>query len=136
MIPHTKIIKVQSIEDISLMAIEVNTYKRSQQIADFNYDDNRKVLNKISTTKIDETAIHNILYVASLIELLGSKYINSAIILHKNNFMSADNDFSETIGKYIDWQTHTASSYTIMLRNAAKIIEYKYKYDLDEFKGV
>ena len=136
MIPHTKIIKVQSIEDISLMAIEVNTYKRSQQIADFNYDDNRKVLNKISTTKIDETAIHNILYVASLIELLGSKYINSAIILHKNKFMSADNDFSETIGKYIDWQTHTASSYTIMLRNAAKIIEYKYKYDLDEFKGV
>ena len=136
MIPHTQIIKVQSIEDISLMAIEVNTYKRSQQIADFNYDDNRKVLNKISTTKIDETAIHNILYVASLIELLGSKYINSAIILHKNNFMSADNDFSETIGKYIDWQTHTASSYTIMLRNAAKIIEYKYKYDLDEFKGV
>ena len=50
--------------------------------------------------------------------------------------MSADNDFSETIGKYIDWQTHTASSYTIMMRKAAKIIEYKYKYDLDEFKGV
>jgi len=129
MIPHSKIIKVQSIEDISLMAIEVNTYKWSQQIADFNYDENRQVLNKISTSKMDETAIHNILYVASLIELLGSKYINSAIILHKNNFMSADNDFSDTIGKYIDYQTHTAASYTIMMRNAAKIVEYKYKFD-------
>jgi hypothetical protein len=50
--------------------------------------------------------------------------------------MSADNDFSETIGKYIDWQTHTAASYTIMMRKAAKIIEYKYKYNLDELKGV
>ena len=129
MIPHSKRIQVKPIEDISLMAIEVNTYKWSQQIADFNYDENRKVLNKISTTKIDETAIHNILYVASLIELLGSKYINSAIILHKNNFMIADNEFSETICKYIDWQIHTAASYTIVIRNAVKIIEYKYKFD-------
>ena len=129
MIEHSKLIRVKSIEDISLMFVEVNTYKWSQQIADFNYDENRKVLNKISTTKMDETAIHNILYVASLIELLGSKYINSAIILHKNSFMSADNDFSETIGKYIDWQIHTAASYTIMMRKAAKIIEYKYKFD-------
>ena len=129
MLEHSKLIKVKSIEDITLMAIEVNTYKWSQQIADFNYDENRKVLNKISTTKIDETAIHNILYVASLIELLGSKYINSAIILHKNNFMIADNDFAETIGKYIDWQIHTAASYTIMMRKAAKIIEYKYNFD-------
>ena len=129
MLEHSKLIRVKSIEDISLIVVEVNTYKWSQQIADFNYDENRKVLNKISTTKMDETAIHNILYVASLIELLGSKYINSAIILHKNSFMSADNDFSETIGKYIDWQIHTAASYTIMMRKAAKIIEYKYKFD-------
>jgi len=43
--------------------------------------------------------------------------------------MSADNDFSDTIGKYIDYQTHTAASYTIMMRNAAKIVEYKYKFD-------
>ena len=129
MIEHSKLIRVKSIEDISLMFVEVNTYKWSQQIADFNYDENRKVLNKISTTKMDETAIHNILYVTSVIELLGSKYINSAIILHKNSFMSADNDFSETIGKYIDWQIHTAASYTIMMRKAAKIIEYKYKFD-------
>ena len=129
MLEHSKLIRVKSIEDISLMAIEVNTYKWSKQIADFNYDENRQVLNKISTSKMDETAIHNILYVASLIELLGSKYINSAIILHKNNFMSADNDFSDTIGKYIDYQTHTAASYTIMMRNAAKIVEYKYKFD-------
>lgn len=129
MLAHSKLIRVKSIEDISLIVVEVNTYKWSQQIADFNYDENRQVLNKISTIKMDETAIHNILYVTSVIELLGSKYINSAIILHKNNFMSADNDFSETIDKYIDWQTHTASSYTIMMCNAVKIIEYKYKFD-------
>ena len=129
MIAHTKLIRVKSIEDITLIAVEVNTYKWSQQIADFNYDENRKVLKKMCTTIMNETDIVNILYVTSLIELLGSKYITFAIILHKNNFMSADNDFSETIGKYIDWQTHTASSYTIMMRKAAKIIEYKYKFD-------
>lgn len=129
MIAHTKLIRVKSIEDISLIVVDVNTYKWSQQIADFNYDENRQVLKQICKTKLDETAIHNILYATSAIELLGSKYINSAIILHKNNFMANDNDFSETIGKYIDYQTHTAASYTIMIRNAAKIIEYKYKFD-------
>ena len=132
MLAHTKLIRVKSIEDISLIVVEVNTYKWSQQIADFNYDENQKVLNQICTISLNETDVGNILYVASLIELLGSKYITFAIILHKNNFMVADNDFSETIGKYIDWQTHTASSYTIMIRKAAKIIEYKYKFDLDE----
>ena len=46
MLAHTTIIKVKSIEDITLIADEVNTYKWSQQIADFNYDENRKVLKK------------------------------------------------------------------------------------------
>ena len=123
---HSKLIKVKSIEDISLMIIEVNTYKFSQQIANFNYDENHKILKQKCTIKLDEKDIVNILYVASLIELLGSKYITFAINLHKNNFMIADNYFSETIGKYIDWQTHTASSYTIMMRKAVMIIEYKY----------
>ena len=132
MLAHSKIIKVKSIEDITLIAVAVNTYKWSQQIADFNYDENHKVLNTICTISLNETDIVNILYVTSLIELLGSKYITYAIILDKNNFMSADNDFSETIGKYIDWQIHTAASYTIMMRKAAKIIEYKYKFNLDE----
>jgi hypothetical protein len=136
MLEHTKPIQVKSIEDISLIDVEVNTYKWSQQIADFNYDENRKILNKIITIRLNETDIVNILYVASLIELLGSKYITFAIILHKNNFMIANNDFSGTISKYIDWQTYTASSYTIMMRKAAKIIEYKYKYNLDDLKGV
>ena len=136
MLAHAKIIKVKSIEDISLMVVEVNTYKWSQQIADFNYDENHKVLNTISTRRLNETDIVNILYVASLIELLGSKYITFAISLHKHNFMIMDNDFAETIGKYIDWQTHTAASYTIMMRKAAKIIEYKYKYEFDDLKGV
>ena len=129
MLEHSKIIKVKSIEDISLIAVAVNTYKWSQQIADFNYDENHKVLTQICTTISNETDIVNILYVTSLIELLGSKYITFAIILHKNNFMIADNDFAETIGKYIDWQIHTAASYTIMMRKAAKIIEYKYNFD-------
>ncbi len=107
----------------------MNTYKRSQQIADFNYDENHKVLKQICTTRLNETDIVNILYVTSLIELLGSKYITFAIILHKNNFMSADDEFTKTISKYIDWQPHTAASYTIMMRKSAKIIEYKYNFD-------
>ena len=129
---HKKLIRVKSIEDVLLLFVEVNTYKWSQQIADFNYDENLKVLNQICTCRLNETDIVNILYVASVIELLGSKYINFAIILHNNKFLTANKDFSETIGKYIDWQTHTASSYTIMMRKAARIIEYKYKYDLVE----
>ena len=132
LLKHSKIIKVKAIEDISLMIIEVNTYKFSQQIADFNYDENHKILKQKCTIRLDELDIVNILYVASLIELLGSKYITFAINLHKTNFMIADNYFSETIGKYIDWQTHTASSYTIMMHKAVMIIEYK--YDLSEQK--
>ena len=129
MLEHSKIIKVKSIEDISLMVVEVNTYKRSQQIADFNYDENLKVLKQICKTGLNEPDIVNILYVTSLIELLGSKYITFAIILHKNNFMIANKDFTETIGKYIDWQSHTAASYTIMIRKSAKILEYKYNFE-------
>jgi len=118
MLEHSKIINVKSIEDISLMIVEVNAYKWSQQIADFNYDENRKVLNKICTISLNETDIVNILYVASLIELLGSKYITFAIILHKNNFMIANNDFSETIGKYIDWQIYRlANTYCRIIYN-------------------
>ena len=128
---NTKLSRLKSMEDISLIHVEVNTiYKWSQQIADFNYDENRKVLKKICTTSISEIDTNNILYVTSLIELLGSKYINSAIRLHKENFRFVDDDFAETIGKYIDWQTHTAASYTLMMRKAAKIIDYKYSIEL------
>ena len=127
---NTKLPRLQSIEDISLVFVEVNTYKWSQQIADFNYDENREVLKSISTLNLNETNIVNILYVTSLIELLGSKYINFAIRLHKQNFRIDDDDFAETIGKYIDWQTHTAASYTLMIRKAAKIIDYKYSIEL------
>jgi len=130
---HSKIITVkaiESIEDIKLEIAEVKFYKRSQQIADFNYGENREVLKTISTLSLNETDIVNILYVTSLIELLGSKYINFAIRLHKENFRITDDDFAETIGKYIDWQTHTAASYTLMMRKAAKIIDYKYSIEL------
>ena len=126
---HQKLIKVKAIEDISLMVVEVNTYKWSQQIADFNYDENHQILTQICTYRLNETDIVNILYVTSLIELLGSKYITFAIILHKNKFMTANKEFAETIAKYIDWQTHSAASYTIMMRKAAQIIEYKYKFE-------
>jgi hypothetical protein len=124
-----KKIRIKSIEGISLMSVEVNSYKYSKDIAEFNYDENNKILKKICTTIKNEIEISNILYVVSLIELLGSKYINMAIMLHKNNFIIKDNEFAYDIGKYIDYQSHTGSSYTIMIRNAAKIIEYKY-YDI------
>jgi len=113
---------VISIDDITLEIAEVKYYKRSQQIAEFNYDENHKILHKLFRIRFNEPDIVNILYVTSLIELLGLKYITFAKILHKNNFMTANNDFVETIGKYINWQTHTASSYTIMMRKAAMII--------------
>ena len=136
MTERKKIIKIKAIEDISLIVVEVKTYKWSQQIAEFNYEENRKILAQICTFKFDEPYIVNILYVTSLIELLGSKYITFAINLHKNKFMTTNKEFSETIAKYIDWQTHTATSYTIMMRNAAKIIDHKYKtkHDFDDLK--
>lgn len=121
---HNKVII--SIADISLDIAEVKFYKRSQQIADFNYDANLKILNTICRTRFNESDIDNILYVTALIELLGIKYITFAKNQHKNNFMIANNDFTETIGKYIDWQFHTAASYTIMMRKAAMIIDNKY----------
>jgi hypothetical protein len=117
-----------SIKDISLEIAEVKFYKHSQQIADFNYDENIKILNQFYKIRFNEPDIVNILYVTSLVELLGIKYINLAKILHKNNFMIANNDFMDTIGKYIDWQTHTASSYTIMMRKAVGIINKKYNW--------
>ena len=131
---HSKIITVKaikSIEDIKLEIAEVKFYKRSQQIADFNYDENYKILHTLFRIRFNESDIANILYVTSLIELLGSKYISFAIILHKNNFMITNDCFTETIGKYIDWQTHTAASYTLMMRNATKIIDYKYSNELN-----
>ena len=100
---HSKIIKVKSIEDISLINVEVNSYKYSAEIADFNYDENKKILNQLSQCVLDETTISNILYVASLIELLGSKYINTIIRLHKHNFMIDHTEFANEINKYIDY---------------------------------
>jgi hypothetical protein len=125
MVSRTNII---SIEDIDLEIAEVKFYKRSQQIAEFNYDENHKILHKLFRIRFNELDIVNILYVTALIELLGLKYITFAKTLHKNNFMTANNEFADTIGKYIDWQTHTASSYTIMIRKAAMIINDKYNW--------
>ena len=125
MTSHNNVI---SIEDIDLEIAEVKFYKRSQQIAEFNYDENHKILHKLFRIRFNESDIVNILYVTALIELLGLKYIYMAKTLHKNNFMSANNEFAETIGKYIDWQPYTASSYTIMMRKAAMIINDKYNW--------
>ena len=126
---HSKIIKVKSIEDISLINVEVNSYKYSAEIAEFNYAENKKILNQLSQAVLDEPTIVNILYIASLIELLGSKYINTIIRLHKNNFMIDHTEFTNEINKYIDYQHHTGSTYTVVMRKAAKIIEYKYKFE-------
>lgn len=106
--------------------LEINTCKWSQQIAEFNYEENHQILKQICKPITNETDILNILYATSLIELLGDKYIHSIMRLHKKNFMIMDDDLLNTMNTYLEWQTHTASSYTIMMRNAAKIIEYKY----------
>jgi len=126
---HSKIIKVMSLEDISLLGAEVNSYKYSKAIAELNYDENNKVFKKVCPSILNETVISNILYVTSLIELLGPKYINVAIRLHNNNFMIEHTEFANDINKYIDYQCHTGSTYTIVIRNAAKIISYKYKFE-------
>ena len=125
---HSKLIKVKSIEDISLISVEVNSYKYSKDIAAFNYDENHQILKQLFPAVLNEILISNILYVAALIELLGSTYINKAIILNNNNFMIEHNKFSYDINKYINHQDHTGSTYTIVMRKAAKIIEYKYKF--------
>ena len=126
---HSKLIKVKSIEDISLISVEVNSYKYAKDIAAFNYDENHQILKQLFPAVLNEILISNILYVAALIELLGSTYINKAIILNNNNFMIEHNQFSYDINKYINHQDHTGSTYTIVMRKAAKIIEYKYKFE-------
>jgi hypothetical protein len=124
----SNIIKTKSIKDIVLIMYEyeLNNYKYSRDIAEFNYDENKIILKKICRTVLSDIDISNILYITSLIELLGSKYINFAIILDKNNFMIDSTQFSHDIGKYIYYQNHTSESYTIAIRKSAKIIEYKY----------
>ena len=124
----SNIIKTKSIEDIELMMGEykLNIYKYSRDIAEFNYEENKIILKKLCTTVINDIDISNILYITSLIELLGSKYINLAMISHNNNFMIHHNDFANDIGKYIDYQNHTSESYTVAIRKAAQIISYKY----------
>ena len=109
-----------------MINVKINTYKYSKDIAEFNYDENNKILKKICKTTLNKIDIPNILYVVSLIELLGPKYINMAIMLHKNNFMIIHNEFADIIGEYINYQNHNGASYTLVMRNAAKIIEYKY----------
>ena len=116
-------ITVQTIEDI---VIEVRSYKWSRQIAEFNYDENFTILNRISTINLAELEVPNILYVTALIELLGPTCINCAIMLHKKGVKISNELMKQHIGKYIEWQTHTASSYTVTIRKAAKIIDAKY----------
>ena len=126
----SKIIKTKSIEDISLMMCEyeINTYKYSRDIAEFNYEENKIILKKICKTVLTEFDILNILYITSLIELMGYKYINFAINLHKNNFMIDYREFAYDIHRYIKYQNHSSESYTVAIRKATKIILYKYNY--------
>ena len=44
---HSKPIIVKSIEDISLISVEVNSYKYSRDIAEFNYDENHQILKQL-----------------------------------------------------------------------------------------
>ena len=115
----------KTMEDIS--DLETITYKWSRQISEFNYDTNLHIFKQICNFDMYEKYVGKILYVVSVIELLGVKYIRVAIALHEHNFMIHEDEFSETISKYIDWKNQSASYYTIIMRNAAKIIEHKYK---------
>jgi len=65
------------------------------------------------------------LYVTALIELLGPAYLNYAIKLHKNHIFYSK-VLQQNISKFLEWQTHTASSYTTTMRRAYKIIHHKY----------
>ena len=92
-------ITVQTIEDI---VIEVRSYKWSRQIAEFNYDENFTILNRISTINLAELEVPNILYVTALIELLGPTCINCAIMLHKKGVKISNELMTQHIGKYIE----------------------------------
>ena len=119
--------KIKTMEDIS--DLETITYKWSRQISEFNYDSNREIL--IQFCKY-ENYVEQILYVVSVIELLGAQYIALAISLHENNVMihnnnkNKNNDYFNAINKYTDFKRYSAASYTIIMRSAAKVIHHKY----------
>lgn len=120
------------IEDISITIEDITdlepvTYRWSRQISEFNYETNHQIFKQICNSGNFDQYVEKILYVVALIELLGCKYINLAIYLHENHFMIREDELFETINKYIDWKKHDAWSYTIILRNATKIINHKYK---------
>lgn len=118
--------KMKTLEDIT--DLEVITYKWSRQISEFNYDTNHQIFRQLChSDDMYEKCAEKILYVTALIELLGAKYIRFAITLHEHHFMINDDEFFDTISKYIDWKNSSAASYTIIMRNAAKIIKHKYK---------
>ena len=114
-----------TIEDIT--DLETVTYRWSRQISEFNYETNHQIFTQICNSGNFDQYVEKILYLVSVIELLGSKYINIAISLHENNFMIHENDFFETINKYTQWDNANAWSYTIILRKSTKIITHKYK---------
>ena len=118
--------KTTTMDDISDLE-KMITYRWSRQISEFNYDSNLEILTRICDKDIYDKYAKKILYLVSVIELLGSKYINIAISLHENNYMIHENDFFETINKYTQWDNANAWSYTIILRKSTKIITHKYK---------
>lgn len=114
----------RTMKDIS--DLETITFKWSRQISEYNHDTNGEILKQICNPILYEKYAEQILYVVSVIELLGYKYIRSSIALHINNFMINDEEFFETINKYTEFQRYNASSFTIIMRKAAKVIHNKY----------
>ena len=116
--------KIKTMDDIS--DLETITYKWSRQISEFNHDSNREIL--IQFCKYDNY-MEQILYVVSVIELLGAQYITFAISLHENNVMihnKNNNYFNNAINKYTDFKRYSAASYTMIMRSAVKVIYHKY----------
>tara|TARA_B110000971_G_C20038806_1_gene516182 strand:+ start:555 stop:908 length:354 start_codon:yes stop_codon:yes gene_type:complete len=111
------------------MELEVDSYKRSLKIELFNYDENQRILtilHKNLQPPLDQLQVDNILYVTAVIELLGLKYINMAILLNENVTMS-NVTMTNAVSKYIKWQTHSGTTYTILFRKAYQIINFKYR---------
>ena len=110
------------------IVLNKNSYDYCEEIAKFNYDVNLAILKKVNPTMNNKTDISNVLYITSLIEILGYNYIewvkNTA---NNSSFMMTWDNQSKTISKYIDYQLHSGCSYAFTMRMASQIIEEKYQ---------
>ena len=113
------------------IVLNKNSYEYCDEIAKFNYEVNLAILKKVNPTMINKIEISNVLYITSLIEILGYEYIEwvkkTAI---NSSFMMTWDKQADTISKYIDYQLHSGCSYAFTMRIASEIILDKYPQHL------